>query len=452
MSQIYNKKISAGNSGDDKFDTIMHGTIHTYAPMFRHVSDMFASADSEKPAPSYEGGYKKWRMDTEEEIDEWIDITEMKLSENEMDGIEVASQIGHGILQKFISHSKAVGWSSQTVDERRQYVEEVLNLPSIAQRTPEWYVQGRTILTASEFGALYGSPRAVRTLAQQKATPLEGATQQTNRLACMTCEMGPFDWGIRFEPVVKQILERKWGAKVRDSGRIIHPTNPKLAASPDGFIVDATDPARIGRLLEIKCPITRDIGGNIPIEYWYQMQIQMEVAGIDECEYVEVKIESPTAKHSDLSGFVPDGHIWLFQDSSSCIMYYAYTEYERGVYDGKGYELIETIPWRLIKLYTKTVIRDRAWFQSTRDIQNTFWELVEKVKRGEVAPLEPVVKKSGGPVVVKVTKEAVCQILDDEPDTTVHKSLSPLGQGTYGGEGTVLISAGTDTFATGSTL
>jgi hypothetical protein len=447
-TQIYNKRISSGD--DDKFDMPFTGMLRTYAAMFKPLSDMLVCADLERPAPSFEGGYTKWKKGVEENTEDWFQLAEMDLTEGEEEALEVASQIGHGILEKFLSHSSATGWSSQTTDERLAHVEHILSAPSAAQRTPEWYVQGRTILTASEFSNLFGSPRAFRVLAQQKATPLDGMTQHTNRLACMTCEMGPFDWGIRFEPVVKQILERKWGVKIRESGRIIHPTKPKLAASPDGLIVQAMDPKRIGRLLEIKCPITRDIGNNIPFEYWCQMQIQMEVTGIDECEYVEVKLDSPTAKQPDISGSTPDGHVWLFQDSSSCIMYYAYTEHEKDTYADKGYELIETIPWRLIRLYTKTVTRDRAWFQSTNDIQNTFWELVEKVKRGEVPPLEPVVKKGASSTLVKVIKEPVCLMLDD--DIGPHKSESPLGQETYAGEGVVLASAGVETLATGSTL
>jgi len=376
--------------------------------MFKPVSDMLTCADLEKPAPSYEGGYTKWKKGVEENTDDWFQVAEVDLTEEEEDALEVASQIGHGILEKFLLRSTATGWSSQTTDERRGHVENILNMPSAAQRTPEWYVQGRTILTASEFGNLFGSPRAIRVLAQQKANPLDGVTQQTNRLACMTCEMGPFDWGIRFEPVVKQILEQKWGAKIKESGRIVHPTDPRLAASPDGFIMEAIDPLRIGRLLEIKCPITRDIGNNIPFEYWCQMQIQMEVTGIDECEYVEVKLESPTAKCPDISGFIPDGHVWLFQDSSSCIMYYAYTEYDRDVYADKGYELIERIPWRLIRLYTKTVTRDRAWFQGTERMRDDFWTLVEQVRKGEVAPFETKPRTK-----VVVTKERECMITDD---------------------------------------
>lgn len=393
--------------------------------MFKPAADMLSWADTEMPAPSYEGGFTKWKEVAESAVAELVGASDVPLSQVEEDGLDIATQIGHGILEKFLAHSTAAGWSSQTVEERISAVEDLLNAPHTPQRTPEWYVQGKCILTASEFANLYGSPRAIRMLAQQKATPSDGLTQQTNRLACMTCEMGPFDWGIRFEPVVKQILERTWGAKVVDSGRIVHTTDPKLAASPDGFIMAAIDPARIGRLLEIKCPITREIGGNIPYEYWCQMQIQMEVTGIDECEYVEVKLDSPSAKQPTPSDTVPDGLVWLYQDTATYRMGYAYTEEEKVAFEKRGCDLIETIPWRLVKLYTKTVTRDRAWFRGTQQMRDDFWNLVDKIRKGEVAPLEVKVRNTG-PAVVTVTK--VCRMIDDDPIQAESSSLSPLGQ------------------------
>jgi hypothetical protein len=220
--------------------------------------------------------------------------------------------------------------------------------------------------------------------------------------------MGPFDWGIRFEPVVKQVLEERWGAKIVDSGRLTHPTDPLLAASPDGLILEATDPSRVGRLLEIKCPISREVGEAIPFEYWCQMQVQMEVTGIEECEYVEVKIDSISPKKADLSGAVPEGIIWLFQDASNCQMHYAYTAAEKVHAESKGWDLMETIPWRLEKFFSKTVVRDRAWFKGTAQMRSDFWDLVEQARKGEIQPFEV---KSRAKVVV--TKEPECRIVDD---------------------------------------
>ena len=383
----------------------MLASLNLYETMFAPVADMMRWNDGAQPATSYLPQYEGWKEGLQDSIDDILKSSEVSLNQEDDASIAVAAEIGMAILQKFVNRATAVGWASQTPEERAEHVTKILSLPQVPQRTDAWYKQGKCVLTASEFATLYGSERAVRQLAVQKAQ-LTAVQHSTNRLACLTHEMGPFDWGIRFEPVVKLLLEARWGAKIMDSGRLLHPTDSLLAASPDGLILEATEPERVGRLLEIKCPITREITGTIPFEYWCQMQIQMEVTGIDECEYVEVKLDSTTAKRADLSGATPDGFVWLFQNPTTCEMFYAYTEEQKGFYE--GLDLIETIPWRLNKIFTKTVIRDRAWFQGTASMRQQFWETVEKVRKGELVAFEPKQK-----LKVNVTKEPVCLITPD---------------------------------------
>jgi hypothetical protein len=375
--------------------------------MFTPVADMMQWNDLVQPAPSYQHQhhYEKWKDGFQSSIHEILTDSDIALGPEDAYSADVAIDIGTSIFESFLKRATAAGWGSQSVEERRQNVEKILSLPQVPQRTPAWYLQGKSVLTASEFAVLYGTERAVRNLAIQKVQP--PSQNSTNRLACLTHEMGPFDWGIRFEPLVKMILEERWGAQILEAGRLLHPTDALLAASPDGLILDARDPSRVGRLLEIKCPITREINETIPFDYWCQMQIQMEVTGIDECEYVEVKLDSITSKRADLSGAIPDGFVWLFQNPTSCEMMYAYTEVQKVANEYQGFDLVETIPWRLNKIFTKTVTRDRAWFQGTASMRQQFWETVQKVRVGELVAVEP--KK---PRVI-VSKEGACLITDD---------------------------------------
>ena len=64
-----------------------------------------------------------------------------------------------------------------------------------------------------------------------------------------------------------------------------------LSASPDG-IVDSESENKdyIGRMLEIKCPTSRDITGFIPEYYHAQVQGQLEVCDLEYCDFVECKI------------------------------------------------------------------------------------------------------------------------------------------------------------------
>ena len=367
--------------------------------MFGPVADMMRWNDSVQPAPSYQTHFEKWKTGFQDTVEEML--CDAALNQEEEGAKDVAVTIGTSILELFVKRATAVGWASQTKEERQLAVHQILSLPQIPQRTQAWYAQGKSVLTASEFASIFGTERAVRQLANQKIQP---PTVSTNRLACLTHEMGPFDWGIRFEPVVKMILEQRWGATILEAGRLLHPTDPLLAASPDGLILSATDEARVGRLLEIKCPITREITETIPFEYWCQMQVQMEVTGIDECEYVEVKLESITPKKADISG--AEGFVWLVQNPSTCEMMYTYTELEKEQRLAEGHELIETIPWRLAKFFSKTVTRDRGWFQGTASMRQQFWETVEKLRTGEVK-IEPK---------VKVVKEG-CMIMEEPGET-----------------------------------
>jgi hypothetical protein len=362
--------------------------------MFSSVAEVMSWKDMESPAPAHPSLYSAWKDITENDMADVLINGEVKLDVAEEDSFQVGKLIGFRALEKFVERAKAVGWTAQPPEVRLTLAKDVLARPQIPQRTPAWYAQGKEVLTASEFSKLLGTPRSVSQLVMSKAGT--SPQQSTNRLACMTCEMGPFDWGIRFEPVVKQILTEKWGVEIAEAGRVSHAEDAHVAASPDGIFLAATDPARVGRLVEIKCPLTRAINEGIPFDYWCQMQVQMEVTGIGECDYVEVKLDSKM----DLSGNV-DGFVWLLQNPATCEMRYAYTEAEIL----PEWDVIEKVPWRLNSMYTETVTRDAGWYKSTAEQRRIFWENVEKARQGQfqVVPGKTVI----------VTKEpAQCLIVD----------------------------------------
>jgi hypothetical protein len=194
-------------------------------------------------------------------------------------------------------------------------------------------------------------------------------------------------WGIRFEPVVKQLLEHIDGSKICELGRITHSETPTLAASPDGIIEESTNSDQIGRLVEIKCPYSRTIGGEIPYEYWIQMQVQMEVTDVDECEYVEAEIVSLKQKQTtvDLSGCSHQGVLYLLQkdDGQPHETMYVYGDIQSTQCPSfpPGYHRVETIPWGLKNWSRKVVLRDRGWYKSTLSFQDAFWQDVELSKK-----------------------------------------------------------------------
>ena len=384
-------------------------SIHHVGSMFQPVTDLLSWRDTVVPATSYPALYDKWQQDTEADINT-VTSESSNLSGKESESFDVGKEVAFAVLQKFLGKAKVVGWSKRTVDERLSHIDAIMARPQVPQRTPAWFAQGKEVLTASEFATIFGSPRAVGQLVMHKVPiAAEEAPPTSNRLACLSCEMTSLDWGVRFEPVVKQILNNRWGATIQDTGRLMHPTDTHLAASPDGIIMTATDPARIGRLVEIKCPIRRAVGEGVPFEYWCQMQIQMEVTGIDECEYVEVKLQSLEKGVTDLSGVEPHGYVWLLQNPTTFEMRYAYTVQERAELEATSWDTVEKIPWLIDDFYAVTVVRDRAWFESTSPSRVAFWEKVYAARKGEFQCPESSRKKPMSPKLVV----NVCKIEDD---------------------------------------
>jgi hypothetical protein len=314
----------------------------------------------------------------------------------------------HNSFEQFLEKAVNPEWRKKSFEEKQVHIQELCQRPQVAQRTDEWYKQAANVLTASEFSNLFGSARQRANLISSKVNYVP--KDYVPQLAFPTSEISALTWGIRFEPVVKQICEKKWSATIHDLGRLVHRTDTHLAASPDGLIVSTPHKERLGRLIEIKCPYSRKIGGDIPFEYWVQMQIQMEVADIDECEYIEVEILSLRANQEttlDLSGCKYKGHILLWHHEEKRYDYeYLMGDTLEETPCREGWTLVETIPWGVSKYHHKTVQRDRNWFQSTESWRASFWEDVERSRQG-TALLIP------SPPPSTKLKINVCKIQDD---------------------------------------
>jgi putative phage-type endonuclease len=268
---------------------------------------------------------------------------------------------------------------------------ELLERKQTEQRTEEWYRQMSEIISASELGQLFAAPRQRAKLVISKTLPYQPRNQP---LAVYSDQMTAFDWGIRFEPVVKQIYEEKYKVVIKELGRLHHPEQPKCTASPDGLIYHCPKGIRTGRLIEIKCPVSREIDGSIPKDYYTQMQMQLHVTGLKTCDYVEAEFASPyqqqIPKHgpSYYSGMIALVFIRNQQSTDSPGRFdYRYspvnssTEWEPMLESNE--EVVEWIPWRLMKWCEQTVARNDEWWISLQATLKTFWDDVERAKRGE---------------------------------------------------------------------
>jgi putative phage-type endonuclease len=178
-------------------------------------------------------------------------------------------------------------------------VSALLLKPQYAQRTPEWFAQRKTRVTASEVAnCLVYNEIACREYMNQfphvtmklNDKPIN-SYQSYMEYLIQKCNNVPFTdnvstlHGKKYEDVACALYTRIKDKDVYDFGLINHPRLKWLAASPDGITND-------GVMLEIKCPNKRKIKDNeTPLMYWIQMQIQMEVCNLNECDYLECEIE-----------------------------------------------------------------------------------------------------------------------------------------------------------------
>jgi hypothetical protein len=133
-----------------------------------------------------------------------------------------------------------------------------------SQRTPDWYAARRGLITASNFHKAAAKPEQ---FIREKfaAKPFLGSDAR---------------WGVKYEDVVPSVLtlQQHPSSRVRAAA---HPTVAHLGASPDGI-------TPYGVMVEIKCPYSKTLK-DIPEEY-SQMQGQLEVTGLTECDFVVCRV------------------------------------------------------------------------------------------------------------------------------------------------------------------
>ncbi len=271
---------------------------------------------------------------------------------------------------------------------KRAKVQEVLSRPQIVQRSEEWYADKTQALSASQFSTIFKGGRTRGQLVLEKAGKLP-KQEYVQRHCCHSSIMTPFDWGIRFEPMVREIYMAMTNTKVADVGRLRHLTDKRLSASPDGIVCEDYNPDQpyLSRLVEYKAPVTRNIDNTVPSDYEYQMKLQMEVANVQECDYFEVRFQSTYNKKLE---YVPIenplyyGVIYLIEEKeTNRWLRYDYsplnvTEYNPVIAPNES--IAEVIPWKMEKYFMKTMVRDPTWFASVMPTVEQFWADVEAAK------------------------------------------------------------------------
>lgn len=272
------------------------------------------------------------------------------------------------------------------IAQRLTFLESV---PQAAQRTTEWYQQRYNTLTASSaWQALSKSQSTVNRLIYNKCAPLD-----TSKYDCCNLE-STLHWGQKYEDVSIMWYEREYKTKVSEFGCIPHEKYPFLAASPDGINTDPSSD-RYGRMVEVKNIVNRDITGIPKEEYWIQMQLQLEVCKLRECDFLEtrfIEYESEEAFMADgtfdkTADGKQKGVMSLFMDKDanpryiygplSLTTYDAYEKWNDETMDKNEDKMwLKNIFWKLDEVSVVLVVRNRNWFEGALPVFENVWKTI----------------------------------------------------------------------------
>jgi putative phage-type endonuclease len=160
------------------------------------------------------------------------------------------------------------------LSQYKKQLEKLLEIPKVDQRTDLWYAMRKGIITASEFAQALGKAK----FGTQKEFFKKKCGYEEEKSLSNTCP--PLKWGIMLESVACAIYARRTEQVIHEFGLLKHPTIDFFGASPDGITNN-------GIMLEIKCPFQRKITGEVPLQYYYQIQGQLSVCDLNECDYLE---------------------------------------------------------------------------------------------------------------------------------------------------------------------
>lgn len=298
------------------------------------------------------------------------------------------------------------------------FIGEQLNLlrskPQPAQRTKEWYQFRHNLITASNAYKAFESQATKNQLIFEKCQPLQCDTNDdiNDEDIKMVNVNTTLHWGQKYEPLSVLVYEDEYSVKVEDFGCIQDDEYSFLGASPDGINTDINSD-RYGRMLEIKNIVNREIDGIPKKEYWIQMQLQMKVCDLDECDFLETRF----VEYADRNTFSEDTNEDVYEDDNGLefkniclskdnkkkgIILYFHTKEGKPHYvykpldiihpddilqweektldlyqsDKFNYTYIKFIYWKLEEVSCVLVCRNRQWFEGAIQELKELWDIV----------------------------------------------------------------------------
>jgi putative phage-type endonuclease len=244
-------------------------------------------------------------IDILELMDEYINVNPKIISDPDFDNIFLQDMnqqfetctIIEEIIELFhliMFPKRSEDRTEQTEEDDKEHITkqiECLHLHTQhIQRSKEWYDFRNNLITASNAYKIFETNATRNQLIYEKCkaftadSSIVTVTDNTKQVNVLS----PLHWGQKYEPLSVLIYEKMYKTTIEDFGCIKHSMYDFLGASPDGINCDPTSDI-YGRMLEIKNIVNREIDGIPKKEYWIQMQLQMEVCNLNECDFLETK-------------------------------------------------------------------------------------------------------------------------------------------------------------------
>lgn len=302
--------------------------------------------------------------------------------------------------------------TDESINNIEDKIQKLREIPQPVQRTQEWYQFRWNLITASNAYKVFESQATINQLIYEKCQPLKNVNDIDDEAVKMVNTNTPLHWGQKYEPLTVLLYENIYKTKVEDFGCIQHPSHKFLGASPDGIIVNK-DSDRYGRMLEIKNVVSRNITGIPKKEYWVQMQLQMEVCDLDECDFLETKFVEYPDRYAYNDDIIEDINEDIIEDSiNTCltndgkqkgIIIYFHTKEGKPFYVYKpldlihcfkimnweediislyqsetyNYTFLKFIYWKLDVFSCVLVLRNREWFKNSILQIEKIWKIIE---------------------------------------------------------------------------
>ena len=287
------------------------------------------------------------------------------------------------------------------IKKYRAELQALLKLPLMKQRSDEWFEARKTRLTASDlYDAIKGGNGSIK-LAKKKANIIIDNINYNSIPA--------LKWGTMFEPMASRCYSQQMNnINIHDFGLICDSDNNHFGASPDGI-------NELGIMIEIKCPYSRKIAdGIIPDKYKMQIQGQLAVCKLNECDYIECVFKSIETEEEYLeicNTTINNGVIAEFYNSRGEYVYF-YSEPNKTPKEcveyiinqqanncNNGLKFSKYTYWKLDEMIIQRVNFNSNTWETIIPKINIFWETVEEYK---MLPIEIGIKK--------------CCFIDDDSD------------------------------------